>query len=118
MASTVQTGGAEQPAGTATPVEFTDGASPTVAQYEAAVDRLSDDPRIDIVLASIEPRSRTPSARQIDQPLWPKLGLHAGGSRQGPSNHALDHLSGQALCLRRDSGACFIRLPREIVAQL
>jgi hypothetical protein len=57
------------PAGTATPVEFTDGASPTVAQYEAAVDRLSDDPRIDIVLASIEPGRSNADVRQIHQAL-------------------------------------------------
>jgi hypothetical protein len=57
------------PAGTATPVEFTDGASPTVAQYEAAVDRLTDDPRIDIVLASIEPGRSNADVRQIHQAL-------------------------------------------------
>jgi hypothetical protein len=57
------------PAGTAQPVEFTEGESPTVAQYQAAVDRLADDPRIDLVLASIEPGRSNGDVRQIHQAL-------------------------------------------------
>lgn len=57
------------PAGTAQPVEFTEGESPTVAQYQEAIDRLSDDPRIDIVLASIEPGRSNGDVRQIHQAL-------------------------------------------------
>ena len=57
------------PAGTAQPVEFTDGESPTIAQYQEAIDRLSDDPRIDIVLASIEPGRSNGDVRQIHQSL-------------------------------------------------
>jgi hypothetical protein len=57
------------PADTAAPVEFHDGTSPTVAQYEAAIDRLADDPRIDLVLASIEPGRSDTEVRQIHQAL-------------------------------------------------
>ena len=37
------------PAATATPVAFADGQSPSVDQYQDAIDRLGDDPRIDLV---------------------------------------------------------------------
>jgi hypothetical protein len=57
------------PAATAQPVEFTDGESPTVPQYQEAIDRLADDPRIDIVLASIEPGRASGEVRQIHQAL-------------------------------------------------
>ncbi len=57
------------PSGTAQPVEFTEGESPTVAQYQEAIDRLSDDPRIDIVLASIEPGRSNQDVREVHQAL-------------------------------------------------
>jgi hypothetical protein len=57
------------PSATAEPVVFTDGESPTVAQYQEAIDRLSDDPRIDIVLASIEPGRANAEVREIHQSL-------------------------------------------------
>jgi hypothetical protein len=57
------------PAATPQPVEFTEGESPTVAQYRDAIDRLADDPRIDLVLASIEPGRASGDVRQIHQAL-------------------------------------------------
>lgn len=57
------------PAATAQPAEFTDGESPTVAQYQTAIDRLADDPRVDLVLASVEPGRATGEVRQIHQAL-------------------------------------------------
>lgn len=57
------------PAATPAPVAFTGGQSPTVAQYQEAIDRLSDDPRIDLVLASVEPGRDTGEVRQIHQSL-------------------------------------------------
>lgn len=57
------------PSATATPVAFADGESPTVAQYLTAIDRLSDDPRIDLILASIEPGRSNGDVRQIHQAL-------------------------------------------------
>jgi hypothetical protein len=57
------------PAATAQPIEFTNGESPTVAQYTEAIDRLSDDPRIDIVLASVEAGRADVDVRQIHQAL-------------------------------------------------
>jgi hypothetical protein len=61
------------PADTAAPAAFTGGTSPTVAQYQEAIDRLSDDPRIDLVLASIEAGRADNEVRQIHQ----ALGAHA-----------------------------------------
>ena len=43
------------PVATPEPKKFSGGTSPTVEQYRQAIDLLSDDPRIDIVLACIEP---------------------------------------------------------------
>ncbi len=57
------------PALTTGPQPFTGGSSPTVAQYEAAIDRLGDDTRIDLILASIEPGRATNEVRQIHQAL-------------------------------------------------
>jgi hypothetical protein len=57
------------PSATATPVEFQLGESPTVRQYEDAIDRLAEDPRIDLVLASIEPARANGEVRQIHQAL-------------------------------------------------
>jgi len=57
------------PSATSAPQPFTLGESPTVAQYQTAIDRLSDDPRIDLVLASIEPGRSNDDVRQIHQAL-------------------------------------------------
>ncbi len=57
------------PTDTAAPVAFTGGTSPTVAQYQAAIDRLADDPRIDLVLASVEAGRAQGEVRQIHQAL-------------------------------------------------
>jgi len=61
------------PSATAEPVAFAGGSSPTVAQYQAAIDLLGDDTRIDLVLASIEPGRANSEVRQIHQ----ALGAHA-----------------------------------------
>ena len=55
------------------PVAFSGGTSPSVAQYTAAIGRLADDTRIDIVLASIEPGRSNDDVRAIHQ----ALGAHA-----------------------------------------
>lgn len=57
------------PAATDIPVDFADGASPNVAAYETAIERLADDTRIDLVLASIEPGRSNADARRIHQAL-------------------------------------------------
>jgi hypothetical protein len=59
----------QMPAATSTPIEFTNGESPTVQQYQDAIDRLADDPRIDLVLASVERGRDTAEVRQIHQAL-------------------------------------------------
>ena len=50
-------------------MEFTGGTSPTVQQYQTAIDLLSDDPRIDLILASVEPGRANDEVRQIHQAL-------------------------------------------------
>jgi hypothetical protein len=62
-------GGARLPAATTGPVPFTNGTSPTVNQYRAAIDRLADDTRINVVLAAIEPGRTDATVRQIHQAL-------------------------------------------------
>lgn len=57
------------PSATAQPTAFANGNSPTVQQYQDAVDRLADDPRIDLVLASIEAGRPDAEVRQIHQAL-------------------------------------------------
>jgi hypothetical protein len=59
----------QMPAATATPIEFTNGESPTIQQYQDAIDRLADDPRIDLVIASVERGRATADVRQIHQAL-------------------------------------------------
>ena len=61
--------GKRLPVGTTAPLPFTGGTSPTVAQYLTAIDLLSDDPRIDLVLAAIEPNRANDEVRQIHQAL-------------------------------------------------
>lgn len=57
------------PAATAGPVAFENGTSPNVQAYRDAIDLLSEDPRIDLVLASIEPGRAVAEVRQIHQAL-------------------------------------------------
>lgn len=57
------------PAATDAPVPFKNGASPTVDQYRSAIDRLADDTRVDLVMASVEPGRPAAEARQIHQAL-------------------------------------------------
>ncbi|MDM0110712.1 hypothetical protein QTI66_01045 [Variovorax sp. J22R133] len=57
------------PVATVEPVVFADGESPTVAQYQTAIDLLSDDTRIDLVLASVEAGRASSEVRQIHQAL-------------------------------------------------
>jgi hypothetical protein len=51
------------------PTPFTGGDSPKPGDYQAAIDRLADDTRIDLVLASIEPGTADDDARTIHQSL-------------------------------------------------
>lgn len=60
---------ARLPAPTAAPLPLTGGASPTVAQYGEAIDLLSDDTRIDLVMASVEAGRADAEVRQIHQQL-------------------------------------------------
>ena len=60
---------ARLPAPTAAPLAFADGTSPSVAQYGEAIDLLSDDTRIDLVMASIESNRSDGDTRQIHQQL-------------------------------------------------
>jgi hypothetical protein len=57
------------PSATTSPTAFAGGTSPTVPQYQAAIDRLADDTRIDLVLASIEAGRSNADVRQIHQAL-------------------------------------------------
>jgi hypothetical protein len=57
------------PAATAVPLAFTNGAAPTVQQYQDAIDRLTDEPRIDLVFACIDPGLDDTQVRQIHQSL-------------------------------------------------
>jgi hypothetical protein len=61
-------GAARLPAATA-PVPFAGGASPNTAAYRTAIDRLADDPRINLVLAAIEPGRTDATVREIHQAL-------------------------------------------------
>jgi hypothetical protein len=51
------------------PVPFTGGQSPAASDYQVAIDRLADDTRIDLVLASIEPGVSDDNVRTIHQSL-------------------------------------------------
>ncbi len=61
--------GKRLPVATDAPEPFSGGSSPTVAQYREAIDLLADDPRIDLVMASIEPGRTNSQVRQIHQAL-------------------------------------------------
>ncbi len=57
------------PKATAGPESFADGASPQVSDYKDAIERLAEDTRIDLVLASIEPGRAEADVHQIHQAL-------------------------------------------------
>ena len=61
--------GKQLPRATEEPAAFTGGSSPSVDAYRDALDFLSDDPRIDLVLASIEPGRSEADVHQIHQAL-------------------------------------------------
>ncbi|MBP0445848.1 hypothetical protein J8J14_13795 [Roseomonas sp. SSH11] len=60
---------ARLPRGTDAPQDFSGGSSPGVADYATAIDRLEDDPRIDLVLASVEAARPGPEVAGIHQAL-------------------------------------------------
>lgn len=57
------------PKATGAPVKFKDGTSPSPADYKDAIERLSEDTRIDLVLASIEPGRSEADVHLIHQAL-------------------------------------------------
>ena len=57
------------PRATPAPVALAGGASPNVAAYRAAIDLLSDDPRIDLVMACFDPALKSDDVIQIHQAL-------------------------------------------------
>lgn len=61
--------GSRLPVPTAVPVAFGDGASPNVDAYRTAIDLLAEDPRIDLVLAAVEPGRDPAEVVQIHQAL-------------------------------------------------
>lgn len=61
--------GKRLPRATPSPVSFSNGSSPNVAAYREAIDLLSDDPRIDLVMACFEPALGSDSVIQIHQAL-------------------------------------------------
>jgi len=62
-------GAARLPAATTGPVPLGGGNSPNVAQYRAAIDRMAEDPRINLVLAGLEPGRTDAFVRQVHQAL-------------------------------------------------
>ncbi|WP_437569804.1 phage tail sheath C-terminal domain-containing protein [Sorangium sp. So ce542] len=60
---------AQLPSTTTTPVDFAGGDSPSVNDYRKAIELLADDPRIDLVIASIEPKRPDGEVRQIHEAL-------------------------------------------------
>ena len=57
------------PAATSVLAPFENGTSPSVDNYRTAIELLADDPRIDLVLASIEPARETSDVIEIHQAL-------------------------------------------------
>jgi hypothetical protein len=64
-----RTADASLPRGTAVPVSFANGDSPNAAAYATAIDRLADDPRIDLVVAAVEPTQPRDTVMEIHQLL-------------------------------------------------
>lgn len=62
-------GAARLPRATPAPVAFTGGASPNVAAYRDAIDLLTEDPRIDLVMASFDPALDTGGVVAIHQAM-------------------------------------------------
>ncbi|HVE70022.1 MAG TPA: phage tail sheath C-terminal domain-containing protein [Thermoanaerobaculia bacterium] len=54
---------------TSGPAQFSGGTSPTADDYKVAIEKLADDTRIDLVLASIEPTASNDDVRTIHQAL-------------------------------------------------
>lgn len=85
---------------------FEGGESPSVDQYGEAIDRLADDTRIDLVMASIEPTRSDTEVRQIHQRLVahavamaengaPRIAFGSvTASEQTNQNSIKDHASG------------------------
>lgn len=67
--ATSLTGADRLPAATTGPVPMSGGTSPNAAAYQAAIDRLGDDSRINVVLASVEPGRTAATVQQIHQAL-------------------------------------------------
>ena len=61
--------GKRLPMATPGPIAFTTGGSPAVSDYQEAINRLADDKRVDLVLASIEPARSNEEVRSIHQAL-------------------------------------------------
>lgn len=68
-ASSSLAAGKRLPVATNGPVIFTDGTSPGVNDYNTAIDLLTEDPRIDLICASIEPARSDNEVVQIHQAL-------------------------------------------------
>lgn len=67
--ATSLTGADRLPAATVGPVPMAGGTSPNVAAYQAAIDRLGDDSRINLVLAAVEPGRSDATVQEIHQAL-------------------------------------------------
>jgi hypothetical protein len=57
------------PKGTTAPTTFANGSSPQVADFATAIDLFSDDPRIDLVVAAVDPSIARADAIKIHQAL-------------------------------------------------
>lgn len=62
-------GAARMPAAITAPVPLTGSSSPNTDAFQTAIDRLSDDPRINLVLAAVEPTATPAVSRTIHQAL-------------------------------------------------
>ena len=61
--------GRRLPRGASAPVPLTNGASPAVADFQGAIDRLADDTRIDLVVAAVEPTAARDDVLTIHESL-------------------------------------------------
>lgn len=57
------------PAATTSPTPLAGGSSPNTAAFQAAIDALGNDPRINIVLAAVEPTAANSTVRTVHQAL-------------------------------------------------